>query len=501
LGSAGAQVYLQREGEAYSNDDLVGMLRNQGVLADERVQMAMLACDRRAFVPTKYKDIAYVDQPIHISEWMSNISAPHIYTTFLCALDIQEGMSVMDVGSGSGISSAYCAMLAGKFGMVSGIDTNGQCVEWANEVLRDYRRDHASDFGTYAAPIHIQHGDAFIACYEENHKGKYDRVFVGASCPRARVHAFISFLKPSGGKIVVPVSPSELILIHKPPGDAPPVLTEILKVRFTELDVPSEIKVMNAVIKSSKRMRLKGVQTPSTYQEDLQQIASLMNIENTMSYSPQAPSQFPRSPVKAQSILSNIGEPDCILQGSGWHMNVHSVMLKQRCQYFKARAESGMKDSSLSMVVVPDAFSEATAQSVVEYLYTDKFNVNKQNAVSVLQMSHYYGVPRLTNFCEILLGDVLKKANRSERHIREHCDAAIELLNIGLTLDLTHLTAVALDFLASNYGIASEDESFATLDTHQVALIAEEACLHMAEITKLMDEMQLYSDVMKDDNV
>ena len=495
LGAAGDQVFLRaRDADSTTNEELVNGLVNEGALFGDRVQEAMLACDRARFIPPQYRDVAYIDQPICVSEWSSNISAPHIYISFLNELDIKEGMSVIDIGVGSGISSAYCAMLAGKTGHVVGIDVNSSCVEWARSVLKECASESNTPFGRLAAPVDIEHGDAFITCFGEKHRGKYDRVFVGAACPKSRVHSFVQFLKPSGGKIVVPVTPSELTLIEKYPEEQP-VLKEILKVRFTELDVPSEIKAMHAIMKSRRSARLREKQMPSTYAEDLQCIAESLDMQKSESLasSPDSMDYFPTSPNKIGDTLIRLGEPDCVLQGSGWDLKVHSVVLRQRCQYFKARAESGMKDASLSFVWVPEIFSENTARILVQYLYFDKFDVSKQSASSVLEMSHYYGVPRMVNYCENFLGDILKRANRSERHIKEHCEAAISLFMMSQTFGLHHLSAVSLDFLATNFKFASEDEAFSRLDAHQITLIADEACSQVSEMTRLMSEMQQFA--------
>lgn len=495
LGASGDQIFLRtRDADSATNEDLVSALVNQGILVDDRVRAAMLACDRGRFVPNEYKDIAYLDQPIHVSDWMSNISAPHIYTTFLHELDILEGMSVIDIGIGSGISSAYCAMLAGKSGKVVGLDINGMCVEWARSVLKECASESSTTFGQLAAPVAVEYGDAFITCFSEHHRGKYDRVFVGAACPRNRVHSFIHFLKPSGGKIVVPISPSELTLIEKKGEDAP-ILSEILKVRFTELDVPSELKAMHAIMKSRRSARLREKHMASTYAQDLKCIAdSLKNMDiRGLDGSPSSTRYFPVSPMKIGETLAMLGQPDCILQGAGWELRVHSAVLRQRCQYFKARAESGMKDSSLSLILVPETFTERTATIFLKYLYHDQCDVNKQTAAAALEMSHYYGVPRMVNCCENFLGEILKKANRSERHVKEHCEAAISLFIMAQTFGLNHLLAVSLDFLATNFKIAIEDEAFASLDAHQVALIADEACFQMSEMTNLMSDMQKFA--------
>eukprot|EP00889_Picochlorum_renovo_P004643 jgi/Picre1/31673/NNA_007024.t1 len=448
LGAAGSQVYLH-QGDADSNDDLIEQLVSD------------------------YKDMAYVDQPIHVAEWDSNISAPHIYTTFLNELEIREGMAIVDVGSGSGISTAYCAMMAGKTGYVTGIDINKRCVDWSINVLNEL---HASSepFRSTAAPTRIVHKDAFIACYEEEFKGKYDRVFVGASCPRARAHSFFQFLKPEGGKVVIPIAPSELSLIELVP-ESTPCISEIAKVRFTSLDLPSEIDVMQAVLKSRRKERLRIVQMPSTYEQDLVNIehATLLAHYDTISSSPEDVIEgFPSTSPKASSVLSNLGKRDCVLKGCGWTLHVHSVVLKNRSAYFKAKSESGMKDSSLSIVTVPDHFNEGTAKVLFyDYMYYDVLNVRSEQA--------------------------LQKAETSERHIRECCDVAINLFIMGQALSLGQLTAVSLDFLATHFELVKESESFRSLDAGHIVLIAEEAHNQVLEMKSIMQELRASASYAK----
>ncbi|KAI8102321.1 hypothetical protein M9435_005926 [Picochlorum sp. BPE23] len=416
LGAAGSQVYLH-QGDADSNDDLIEQLVSDGAIHDDRIKTAMLACDRRRFVPLQYKDMAYVDQPIHVAEWDSNISAPHIYTTFLNELEIREGMAIVDVGSGSGISTAYCAMMAGKTGYVTGIDINKRCVDWSINVLNEL---HASSepFRSTAAPTRIVHKDAFIACYEEEFKGKYDRVFVGASCPRARAHSFFQFLKPEGGKVVIPIAPSELSLIELAP-ESTPCISEIAKVRFTSLDLPSEIDVMQAVLKSRRKERLRIVQMPSTYDQDL------VNIE-------------------------------------------HATLLAHY-----------------------DTIS-SSPEDVIEGF--------PNQALQVCEMADYYGVPRMVNYCENVLADILKKAETSERHIRECCDVAINLFIMGQALSLGQLTAVSLDFLATHFELMKESESFRSLDAGHIVLIAEEAHNQVLEMKSIMQELRASASYAKQES-
>ena len=67
-------------------------------------------------------------------------------------------------------------------------------------------------------------------------QGRYDRVHVGACCPRDRLHALTALLRPSGGIIVSPVAPSDLQAISVSPNGE--ILSRTLsQVRYSDLEV------------------------------------------------------------------------------------------------------------------------------------------------------------------------------------------------------------------------------------------------------------------------
>ena len=67
-------------------------------------------------------------------------------------------------------------------------------------------------------------------------QGQYDRVHVGAACPPDRLSSLLPLLRPTGGSIVTPVSPSDLRLITK---DAQGSVTQqvLSQVRYSDLEV------------------------------------------------------------------------------------------------------------------------------------------------------------------------------------------------------------------------------------------------------------------------
>jgi len=98
---------------------------------------------------------------------------------------------------------------------------------------------------------------------------------------------------------------------------------------------------------------------------------------------------------------------------------VHSAVLRQRCDHFRARCDSGMADAELSVCHVPDHFPQKAVDKFLRYLYEDKLDVDGENeAVEVLHLAQYYGVPRLAAMCEGLLAKALRAGARSERTVQ-----------------------------------------------------------------------------------
>src|SRR5512139_3082023 len=87
----------------------------------ERVLDAMTRVPRHLFVPEREQKNAYVDYPLPIG-WGQTISAPHMVAIMCDLLDIQDGMTVLEIGAGSGYHAAVMAVLAGS-GHVYAVET------------------------------------------------------------------------------------------------------------------------------------------------------------------------------------------------------------------------------------------------------------------------------------------------------------------------------------------------------------------------------------------
>jgi protein-L-isoaspartate(D-aspartate) O-methyltransferase len=87
-------------------------LRRRGI-SDERVLAAMGAVPREEFVPGKRRHRAYADSALPLEEGQT-ISQPWIVAAICQALELKGEERILEVGTGSGYSTAVLAQLAGE---------------------------------------------------------------------------------------------------------------------------------------------------------------------------------------------------------------------------------------------------------------------------------------------------------------------------------------------------------------------------------------------------
>ena len=257
---------MMDHGHAASNDELVASLRASGALTSDPVAAALRLCARDLFVVDHYRDEAFADAPIRVEEMGFNISAPHMHATCLEALDLRPGASVLDVGVGCGVVAAAAAVIVGRGGRVVGIDVRRECVALARDNIARLAAG-CPQYAAAAAECSIEHGNAFIT-QGTPHRGAYDRVHVGASCPPSALPPLLRLLKPRGGTMVVPVAPSDLRVITVKPTGA---VTQrvVSQVRFSELEVPTDAEVVLATLRLERRARTAPPQARSTFGADV----------------------------------------------------------------------------------------------------------------------------------------------------------------------------------------------------------------------------------------
>lgn len=97
--------------------------------AAERVNEALAAIDRRGFLPTCELAHAQEDRPLSIG-WEQTNSQPRTVRRMLELLDVPPGARVLDVGAGSGWTTALLARLVGPAGSVIGTEIVPELRAW-----------------------------------------------------------------------------------------------------------------------------------------------------------------------------------------------------------------------------------------------------------------------------------------------------------------------------------------------------------------------------------
>src|SRR5437773_1180656 len=94
---------------ARSREMMLARLREGGV-RDVRVLSAMAAVPRELFVPATERNLAYADRALPIGHGQT-ISQPLMVAVIVEALELSEGETALDVGTGSGYQAAVMAAM------------------------------------------------------------------------------------------------------------------------------------------------------------------------------------------------------------------------------------------------------------------------------------------------------------------------------------------------------------------------------------------------------
>jgi protein-L-isoaspartate(D-aspartate) O-methyltransferase len=175
----------------------------RGQIGDEVVQ-AMFRVPREIFVPDEIRSQAYEDTPLPIGHGQT-ISAPHMVAIMCDILDLQKGMTVLEVGGGSGYHAAVIAEIIGPKGHVYSVERVPELVSQA--------RDNLKQAGILNVAMVQGEGSAGLPEH-----APYDRISVAATAP-AVPEPLKDQLKV-GGKLVIPVGVGyqELLLVTRKNG-------------------------------------------------------------------------------------------------------------------------------------------------------------------------------------------------------------------------------------------------------------------------------------------
>ena len=196
-------VYTQRR------HALVKSLIAQGVLRSPNIVRAMETVPREKFVPNNYRDSAYADTPLPIG-FRQTVSAPHMVAIMAEAMELEEGLKVLEVGSGCGYNAALlCEIVAPDCSTHPGHVYTVEIIPGLFELCRQ----RVQELG-YSGRVAVILGDGSLGHPQE---ALYDRIVVTASAPRILPSLLEQLAKP--GIMLSPIGPAfyvqELIKIRK----------------------------------------------------------------------------------------------------------------------------------------------------------------------------------------------------------------------------------------------------------------------------------------------
>lgn len=192
--------------------------------ADE-VDAAFAAQPRTRFLPASARRDAGVNAPLAIGHAQTN-SQPSTVRDMLLLLDVRQGMRVLDLGSGSGWTTALLAQLVGPEGTVLGVERVPELV--------GFGRGNLADAGVPWARIEPATDDALGA----PGSAPFDRILVSAMARRLP-DELIAQLTP-GGVMVIPVDGTMLRVVREPGDPIRADVTEHGGYAFVPLIDPDE---------------------------------------------------------------------------------------------------------------------------------------------------------------------------------------------------------------------------------------------------------------------
>ena len=172
--------------------ELVSLLEGAGYIRRPEVRAAFLQVPRERFVPEDLRTSAYEDVPLPIG-YGQTISAPSMIAIMLEEAALTRGEKVLEVGTGSGYTTALLAEITGPESVVS-IERLRELEPFGRENL------HAAGY-----EVRVLIGDGTLGFPQE---APYDCILATAGAPNIP-KAWKEQTKV-GGRIVAPVGRSRL---------------------------------------------------------------------------------------------------------------------------------------------------------------------------------------------------------------------------------------------------------------------------------------------------
>lgn len=169
----------------------------------DRVAAAFDAVPRAEFLPAAARSQASYDGPLAIGHGQTN-SQPRSVGAMLRLLDAQPGNRALDVGAGSGWTTALLAHLVGPSGLVVGVELVPELAAWGEQNVRRTSGPWAS----------VQVASAGVLGVPD--AAPYDRILVSAAADHLPGELLDQLADP--GRMVIPVA-GVMTLVVRSGGD------------------------------------------------------------------------------------------------------------------------------------------------------------------------------------------------------------------------------------------------------------------------------------------
>lgn len=160
---------------------------------------AFAAMPREGFLPSAQLRRASYDGPLDIGRGQTN-SQPRTVEAMLRLLEVAPGQRVLDVGSGSGWTTALLAQLTGPSGRVIGVELEPELVDFGAANLarasQPWAEIRQAESGTLGLPD----------------EGPFDRILVSAD-PGELPDQLVAQVA-DGGRMVIPVASTMLLVVR-----------------------------------------------------------------------------------------------------------------------------------------------------------------------------------------------------------------------------------------------------------------------------------------------
>jgi len=177
--------------------NLTQQLVAEGYIKMPEIIQAFYKIKRGDFLPSELADQEEVDAPLPIGHGVTN-SQPLTVAFMLELLEPKPGQNILDIGSGSGWTTALLAEIVGSKGKISGVERISEIKEFGDRNIKKYNFSN----------VKIICGDGSKGLPNE---APFDRILVSAAA--FEIPPELKNQLKIGGRLVIPTKAGDIRLI------------------------------------------------------------------------------------------------------------------------------------------------------------------------------------------------------------------------------------------------------------------------------------------------